>query len=79
VEVAAELHMTLPLWVQLMWQHGWKLQLSEYAESFTCHHIVRGRELLTLGRRDLKDTAVCRGPHHVIQMEAVCSGGQRSF
>jgi hypothetical protein len=46
------------------------LQLSEYAESFT-HHDIRGRELVTLGCRDLKLGVTKVGhmkriPHHVI-------------
>jgi hypothetical protein len=58
------------------------LQLSEYAESFT-RNDIHGRELLTLVRRHQgwayeKDTAGCQGPHHVILMEADCSGGQSS-
>jgi hypothetical protein len=35
------------------------LQLPEYAESFTCHD-MHGCELLTLGRRDLKELRVTK-------------------
>ncbi|XP_023710920.1 diacylglycerol kinase eta isoform X3 [Cryptotermes secundus] len=46
------------------------LQLSEYAESFTCHDI-RGRELLTLGRRDLKELGVTKVGHVKRILQAV--------
>jgi diacylglycerol kinase (ATP) len=38
------------------------IQLSEYAESFT-RHDIRGRELLTLGRRDLNELGVTKVGH----------------
>jgi diacylglycerol kinase (ATP) len=46
------------------------LELSEYAESFTCHDI-RGRELLTLGRRDLKELGVTKVGHMKRILQAV--------
>jgi diacylglycerol kinase (ATP) len=46
------------------------LQMSEYAESFTCHDI-RGRELLTLGRRDLKELGVTKVGHVKRILQAV--------
>lgn len=43
---------------------GWleSMQLSEYVDSFTKNDI-RGRELLTLARRDLKDLGVTKVGH----------------
>lgn len=38
------------------------LGLSEYADSFT-RNDIRGRELLTLGRRDLKELGVTKVGH----------------
>lgn len=38
------------------------LQLNEYSEAFK-QHDVRGRELLTLNRRDLKDLGVTKVGH----------------
>lgn len=46
------------------------LQLSEYAESFT-RHDIRGRELLTLGRRDLKELGVTKVGHVKRILQAV--------
>lgn len=38
------------------------LQLGEYCEAFT-RHDIRGRELMTLTRRDLKDLGVTKVGH----------------
>jgi diacylglycerol kinase (ATP) len=46
------------------------LQLSEYAENFTCHDIY-GHELLTLGRRDLKKLCVTKFGHMKRILQAV--------
>uniref|UniRef100_A0A1B6EF78 SAM domain-containing protein n=1 Tax=Clastoptera arizonana TaxID=38151 RepID=A0A1B6EF78_9HEMI len=46
------------------------LQLSEYAEAFS-RHDVRGRELLTLTRRDLKDLGITKVGHVKRILQAV--------
>ena len=46
------------------------LQLGEYIDSFTCHDI-RGKELLTLARRDLKDLGVTKVGHVKRILQAV--------
>ncbi|XP_063242323.1 diacylglycerol kinase eta isoform X2 [Bacillus rossius redtenbacheri] len=46
------------------------LQLPEYAESFV-RHDIRGRELLTLGRRDLKELGVTKVGHVKRILQAV--------
>lgn len=46
------------------------LQLSEYVDSFTCHDI-RGKELLTLARRDLKELGVTKVGHVKRILQAV--------
>jgi diacylglycerol kinase (ATP) len=45
-------------------------QLSEHAESFT-RHDIRGRELLTSGRRDPKELCVTRVGHMKRILQAV--------
>lgn len=46
------------------------LQLGEYVDSFTCHDI-RGKELLTLARRDLKDLGITKVGHVKRILQAV--------
>lgn len=52
------------------------MQLSEYVESFLKNDI-RGKELLTLGRRDLKDLGVVKVGHIKRILQAIKDLGEK--